>query len=98
MSDYMRQERALAKRLSEARKERGLMLEALAAQAGGTQISMLAKILRGEQRLTIRYFLAICDAMNIDPAEAIQWAESPPPERIIVDGHTYLLESESTTE
>lgn len=60
----------LTNRIREFRKARGLNLQTLAAQIGGS-IANLSELERGKRQLTQSWMLKIANALSIEPVELL---------------------------
>ncbi|MGV0434195.1 helix-turn-helix domain-containing protein [Corynebacterium ureicelerivorans] len=86
--------RTLVTTLLEYSKAQGLTDSELASRTGIAR-SSISMMRHGEQDTTIASFLAICDALDVEPEHAIQGhPEGIPPQTITVGGRTYRLEED----
>lgn len=73
-----------------ARQKR--ITQASLAKKVGLHQTGISKIVNGDRRLSLADFLAICDAVDVSPTEALQWADGPPvPREVEVGGRKYRL-------
>lgn len=66
------------------------------SQRSGVARSSISTMRAGKSHANLAQFLAICDALAVEPYDAIQgYPQGSPPERIRIGKHTYTLTKES---
>ena len=71
-------QKAFARLLTQARRARGVTVEAL-AETCGVSASYLQKILSGKRGLGLDLFLGLCKALAVSPQYLLQSDLPPPP-------------------
>lgn len=87
MNKHIAEAKNICARLGQHVKENGIRQATIAEKSGLSQ-STISQVLNGRHNVTLSVFLAIAEACDLTPAEAISLEPAP---TVTIAGHTYKL-------